>query len=104
MDTEHMIAHLIGGSLIKILNAGTDSQSIAFVARDDNSPSGFRSIYHPFEEENTSPLGKQVTPQDATDGPKVAEDKKEQVEDYLTESFGLTEMQARRVVDEARAS
>jgi hypothetical protein len=102
MDTEHMIAFLINGSLIKILNAGTESRSTAFVVRDDHTPSGFRTIYRPFEEENTSPLGNQVTPRDATDGMGVIENKREAVEDYLMESFGLTGVEARRVVNEAR--
>jgi hypothetical protein len=101
MDTEHMIAFLINGSLIKILDAGTASRSTAFVTRDDHSPSGFRTIYHPTGEDNTSPLGEQVTPLDATDGGSIVENKKEEVEDYLIESFGLTGIQARRVVNEA---
>ena len=96
-----MIAYLIDGSLIKILDAGTESRSTAFVTRDDASPSGFRTIYHPIEEENTSPLGKQVTPQGATDGNSIVEDKKAEVETYLVESFGLNGAEARRVVNEA---
>jgi hypothetical protein len=103
MDTDHMIANLISGSLIKILDAGTHSESVAFIVRDDRSRSGFRIIYQPFEDENTSPHGKQVTPQGATNGGGVIDSKKEQVEHYLIESFGLTARQARHVVDEAHS-
>jgi hypothetical protein len=102
MDTEQMMAYLIDGNLIKILDAGTNSRSIAFVTRDDTTPSGFRTLYHPSEEENTSPLGDQVTPQDATDGGKILEHRKSEVENYLVESFALNEGQARHVVNEAR--
>jgi hypothetical protein len=102
MDTMHMMDYLVGGGLIKILDAGTCSRSTAFVARDDNSPSGFRVIFHLIEDENTGPLGKQVTPQNATNGSRILEDKKAEVEDYLIESFGLNLMEARLVVDEAR--
>ena len=102
MDTVHMMAYLVGGGLIKILDAGTCSRSTAFVARDDNSPSGFRVVYHLTDDENTSPLGKQVTPRHATNGSRILENKKEEVEDYLVESFGLNFMEARLVVNEAR--
>jgi hypothetical protein len=102
MDTVHMIDYLVGGGLIKILDAGTCSRSTAFVARDDDSPSGFRIVFHLIEDENTSPLGKQVTPQNATNGSRILENKKAEVEDYLIESFGLNLMEARLVVNEAR--
>ena len=102
MDTAHMIAYLIDGGLIRILYAGTCSPSKAFIARDDSSPSGFRAVFHMIEDENTSPLGAQVTPKYATNGMHIREDMKEQVELYLTESFGLNDAQARRVVNDAR--
>ena len=98
-----MMADLIDGNLIKILNASTDSQSIAFIVRDDHSRTGFGMVYHPFEDENTSPHGKQVTPQNATDEDGVVDGKRGQVEDYLVESFGLTSVEAKYVVDEAHS-
>jgi hypothetical protein len=104
MDTVHMMDFLVGGGLIKILDAGTCSRSTAFVARDDHSPSGFRIVFHLVEDENTSPSGKQVTPQNATNGSRILENKKAEVEDYLVESFGLNLMEARLVVDEARCA
>ena len=54
------------------------------------------------EDENTSPLGAQVTPKNATNGIRILEDKKEEVEIYLVESFGLDDTQATRVVKDAR--
>ncbi len=97
-----MMAYLVNGGLIKILDAGTCCRSNAYVARDDNSPSGFRVVFHVIEDENTSPLGKPVTPQHATNGSRILENKKEEVEGYLVESFALNVMEARLVVNEAR--
>ena len=102
MDTEHLIAYLIGGGLIKILDAGTCNASTAFIARDDESPTGFRVVFHMSEDENTSPPGAQITPRYATNGMRILEAKKEQVEIYLVESFGLDFAQAKHVVEEAR--
>ena len=102
MDTLHMMDYLVGGGLIKILDAGTCSRSTAFVARDDHSPSGFRVVFHLTEDQNTSPLGKQVTPQNATNGSRILDNRKAEVEAYLVESFGLNFMEARLVVNEAR--
>jgi hypothetical protein len=101
MDTEHLMAHLIDGSLITILNAGTDSRNVSLIVRDDKSPSGLRIMYQPHKDEHGNLVGDHVTPQEATNGTKVI--KKEQVADYLIESFGLTDVQARRVVNEAHA-
>ena len=96
-----MIAHLIDGSLIKILNAGADSRSVSLIVRDDNSPSGFRIVYQPHRDESGHLAGDHVTPQNATYGAKVI--KKEQVEKYLIACFGLNGAEARRVVNEAHA-
>ena len=101
MDTEHMMKHLIEGSLIKILDGGTDSRSVSLIVRDDTSPSGLRVIYQPHEDEHGNLVGNHVTPQNATYGAKVI--KKEQVEKYLIACFGLNGAQARRVVNEAHA-
>jgi hypothetical protein len=101
MDTEHMMKHLIDGSLIKILIAGTDSRNVSLIVRDDKSPSGFRVIYQPHKDEHGNLVGDHVTPQEATNGTKVT--KKEQVEGYLIACFGLNGAQARRVVNEAHA-
>ena len=73
-----------------------------FVARDNNSPSGFRVVFHLADDEDPSALGKQVTPQNATHGSRVLDNRKEEVEEYLVESFGLNPMEARLVVHEAR--
>jgi hypothetical protein len=102
MDTVHMMAYLVSGGLIKILDAGTCNRSTAFVARDDHSPSGFRIVFHRVEDENTSPSGKQVTPQNATNGSRILENRKEEVADYLVESFGLNVREALLVVNDAR--
>jgi hypothetical protein len=102
MDTEHMMNSLIDGNLIRILDAGTDSPSVAFVVRDDESPSGFRTIFHTLEI-NGHPAGPRVTPLDATNGKRVLEGKWGAVADYLVESFGLTGIQARHVVEEAHS-
>ena len=99
MDTEHMIGCLIHGKLINILNAGTNSHDVSLTVREDKSASGFRTIYQPHMDEHDNLVGDHVTPQQATDGTKII--KKEQVADYLIESFGLTEVQATRVVNEA---
>jgi hypothetical protein len=101
MDTEHTMKHLIDGSLIKILNAGTDSRNVSLIVRDDKSHSGFRTIYQPHADEHGNLVGDHVTPQNATYGAKVI--KKEQVEKYLIACFGLNGAQARRVVNEAHA-
>ena len=98
----HMMDYLVGGGLIRILDAGTCSRSTAFVARDDHSPSGFRIVFHLVENENIIPSGKKVTPQNATNGSRILENKKEEVEDYLVESFGLNIREAHLVVNEAR--
>jgi len=101
MDTEHVMKHLIDGSLIKILNAGTESRSVSLIVRDDKSHSGFRIIYQPHADEHGDLVGNHVTPQNATCGEKVI--KKEQVEKYLIACFGLNGDQARCVVNEAHA-
>jgi hypothetical protein len=100
MDTEHLMKNLIDGSLIKILNAGTDSRSVSLIVRDDKSASGFRVVYQPHKESGHL-VGDHVTPQNATYGAKVI--KKEEVEKYLIACFGLDGAQARRVVNEAHA-
>jgi hypothetical protein len=100
MNTEQMMSRLINGSLINILNAGTFSRSIAFIARDDTSPTGFQTIYQQFEDEH---VGRQITPQGATDGLTIDESKRALVEEYLVGSFGLTGLQAQKVVSEAHA-
>ena len=99
MDTEHMMKHLIDGSLIKILNAGTDSRSVSLTVRDDTSPSCCRTVFQPHMDESGHLAGDHVTPQNATYGAKVI--KKKEVEQYLIACFGLNGVQARHVVDEA---
>ena len=94
-----MIKNLIDGSLIKILNAGTDSRSVSLIVRDDKSPSGCRVIYQPHKDEYGNLVGDHVTPREATNGTTVT--KKELVEKYLVACFGLNGAQARRVVNEA---
>jgi hypothetical protein len=101
MDTEHMMKHLIDGSLIKILDAGTDSRGVSLIVRDDNSHSGFRIIYQPHADEHGNLVGNHVTPQNATYGAKII--KKELVAKYLIACFGLNGAQASRVVNEAHA-
>ena len=96
-----MMADLINGSLIRILEAGTDSRSVTLIVRDDNSPTGFRTIYQPHADTHGNLVGNHVTPQHATYGAKVI--KKEQVEEYLIACFGLDGAQARLVVNEAHA-
>ena len=94
-----MIECLIHGKLIAILNAGTNSRDVSLTVREDKSASGFRTIYQPHMNECDNLVGDHVTPQEATDGKKII--KHGQVADYLIESFGLTEVQATRVVNEA---
>jgi len=101
MDTEHMIANLINGSLINILKAGTYSRSVSLIVRDDNSPSGIRTIYQPHADGHGHLVGNHVTPPNATCGAKVI--RKELVAKYLIACFGLNGEQARRVVNEAHA-
>ena len=101
MDTEHMIVHLIDGSLLKILRAGTDSRDVSLIVRDDKSPSGTRVVYQPHKDEQGNLVGDHVTPKEATNGTRVI--KKEEVENYLVACFGLDEVQAKRVVHEAHA-
>jgi len=96
-----MMKHLIGGSLIKILNAGTDSPSVSLIVRDDKSRSGIRTIYQPHIDESGHLVGNRVTPQNATYVAKVI--KKAQVEKYLIACFGLNGVQAKRVVNEAHS-
>ena len=96
-----MMKHLIDGSLIKILKAGTDSLNVSLIVRDDKSPSGFRIIYQPHKDKQGNLVGDHVTPQEATNGAKVI--KKELVESYLIACFGLNGAQAKRVVNEAHA-
>lgn len=102
MNTVHMMAYLVSGGLIKILDAGTCSRSTAFVTRDDNSPSGFRVIFHLVDDDDTGPSEKKVTPRHATNGVRIVENKKEEVADYLVKFFGLNRAEAKIVVNEAR--
>lgn len=101
MDTEHLMARLIHGCLIKILNAGTASRGVSLIVREDKSPSGFRIVYQPHIDALGHLVGDQVTPQDATDGASVL--KKAEVEKYLVDCFGLDGAQASRVVHAAHA-
>jgi hypothetical protein len=104
MDTEHMMACLIDGKLYDILNAGTARESLAFVTRDNDSPSGFRTVFKPHEYVHGDPVDKQVTPKDAIlPGRGIDPTKKDLVVSYLESSFGLTTRQATRVADEARS-
>ncbi len=104
MDTEQMMACLIDGKLYDILNAGTNRESLAFVARDNDSPSGFRTVFKPHEYVHGDPVDKQVTPKDTiVPGNGIDETKKDLVVIYLENSFGLTNRQATRVADEAHA-
>ena len=105
MDTEHMMACLIDGRLFDILNAGTDRESFAFVVRDNASPSGFRTVFQPYEHEHSDPRDKQVTPKHTiVEGNGIDEAKKDLVISYLENSFGLTALQAARVTEEAHAT
>ncbi len=99
-----MMASLIDGKLFTILNASTDRNSFAFIARDDTSPSGFRTIYQPYEHLHGDPVDKQVTPKDAVNALGIADQKKNLVVYYLETFFGLTEKEARSVVQEAHAA
>ena len=102
MDTKKMMACLIDGKLHTILNAGTARESLAFVARDNDSPSGFRTVFKPHEYVHGDPVDVQVTPKDAiVPGDGVDETKKDLVINYLENSFGLTNPEATRVADEA---
>jgi len=99
-----MMACLIDGKLYAILNAGTHRESLAFVARDNDSPSGFRTVLKPHEYLHGDPVDKQVTPKDAIiDGNEIDESKKDLVVYYLENSFGLTTREATHVANEAHA-
>ena len=104
MDTEQMMACLIDGKLYDILNAGTQRESLAFVARDNASPSGFCTVFKPHEYVHGEPVDVQVTPKDAlVPGDGIDKTKKDLVIHYLESSFGLTNHEATRVANEAHA-
>ena len=105
MDTEHMMACLIDGKLFDILNAGTDRESFAFVVRDNTSPSGFRTVYQPYEHKHSDNRDHQVTPKHTiNEGGGIDGAKKDLVVSYLQTSFGLTSTEAVCVADEAHAT
>jgi len=99
-----MMACLIDGKLYDILNAGTARESLAFVTRDNDSPSGFRTVFKPHEYVHGDPVDFQVTPKDAiVAGIAIDAAKKDLVVSYLESSFGLTTPEATHVADEAHA-
>ena len=99
-----MMASLIDGKLYDILNAGTQRESLAFVARDNDSPSGFRTVFKPHEYVHGDPVDVQMTPKDAiTPRNRIDTTKRDLVVSYLESSFGLTNREAMRVTDEAHA-
>lgn len=101
VDTPHMMADLIDGKLFDILNAGSQRESLAYIVRDDESPSGFRTIFEPHEHVHGDPVDHQVTPKDAIRGGRIDASKLDLVVTYLETSFGLTGRQAVRVAGEA---
>jgi len=99
-----MMACLIDGKLFAILNAGTARESLAFIARDNASPSGFRTVFQPYEHEHSDPRDNQVTPKDTIiPGNGIDATKKDLVVSYLENSFGLTAREATHVADAAHA-
>ena len=101
MNTEKLPAYLIDGALIEILKTNRCTQSVAWIVPDELSASGFRTYNERFNSMHDYTRAGKVTPQEATNGRNVLEDKKQEVAEYLITSFGLTEEQAVGVVYEA---
>lgn len=101
MDTELLVEYLINGVLINLLWRGRIKHSIAWIAPDNATRSGFSLHYDAIPSAYDKPIGGKLTPREATDGTKILENKKKPVAKYLVDSFGLTAEQAERVITEA---
>jgi hypothetical protein len=78
--------------------------SLAFIARDNDSPSGFRTVFQPHEHTEGEDVDRQVTPKNTIiPGSGIDEAKKDLVVSYLEGSFGLTNREATQVADAAHA-
>lgn len=96
IDQEELIGYLIDGGLIGILTAGYGKPAVARIIPSELVAEGFVTF---FEDAKEGSISIPVFALDTVGTRKVVfEPKNEEVVDYLINSFGLTEVDARYVI------
>jgi len=99
MDKEELTAFLINGGLVSILKVGKTMPTKVRILKDEATPSGFRLAF----EHGMDALVGNLIPSYAYVNGKLTKPSKQDVAQFLANSFGLDLGQAMRVVTEARA-
>ena len=98
MNTSELVAYLINGGLIAILQRGHDKPPRLWIRQHG---SAFILIDVPIDEMDPNVVGGLKFPKQALEGKVILDSKKEEVTAYLINSFVLSMKQALRVISEA---
>jgi hypothetical protein len=103
MDTEDIAAFLINGGLVTMLSVGKTVPTMAWIVADETLPSGFRLVYERSLGSAPVSWGGKFVPSYSHSNGKLTKPSRQEVAQFLSDSFGLRQEQAARVLMEARA-
>jgi len=99
MEKQEIAALLINGGLVRILKVGKTLPTMVRILKDHSAPAGLRLA---FEQVMGAPVGGLIPSYSFVNG-KLTKPSRQEVAQFLADSFGLDQGQAMRVVAEAHA-
>ncbi len=99
MDKEELAAFLINGGLVSMLKVGKNMPTMVRILKDDSTPSGLKLAF----DRGMDVLAGNFIPSYAYVNGKLTKPSRQDVAQFLVDSFGLDQGQATRVVTEAHA-
>lgn len=103
MDAQSIAAFLINGGLVSMLKRGKTMPTMAWILRDEAAPFGMRLLFDPGNGSLNGALGGRFIPSYSYINGKLIKPSREEITQFLIDSFGLEPLQAGRVINEAHA-